>query len=73
MRKKKRNLGQLNTKIDIIKTEPKRFDVLEKIFDKVMAEFVKNKKEFEKFKAMDKTELLAIRNEKTFENIGDEW
>lgn len=55
------------------KTEIKKFDKLEKVFDKVMTNFDNNKKEFEKFKAMSKSELLTLRNDKKLAKIVEEW
>lgn len=73
MRKKKRNLGQLNTVIDIKKTEPKNYDKLEKDFKKVMVNFTEYQKEFEKMKAMNKDERLVLRNSKKLQKIEEQW
>ena len=38
-----------------------------------MTNFDNNKKEFEKFKAMSKSELLTLRNDKKLAKIVEEW
>jgi uncharacterized protein YifE (UPF0438 family) len=51
---------------------PKKFENLEKAFEKVWANYETNKKEFERFKSLTKNELLELRDSK-FSTLEKEW
>ena len=51
---------------------PKKFENLEKAFEKVWTNYETNKKEFERFKSLTKNELLELRDSK-FSTLEKEW